>query len=178
MDQGLKQSGVSLINGRADKFEVLRTYLPKSQYKDWVNVSHDIVSSTIRWFVEFCQSIKDSDIIDLALEEPMIPVFARSGAFAKQNKLYGALVYGFSRIRQIGDIYAINPRSMKKVFTGNGNAGKARIVKRARLYYDVNLWPASKADKEALADAIGIGYTLWKHRGFARNGVHLIRGIK
>jgi len=124
--------------------------------------------------VELTQTIDEEEILDVAIEEPFSTPM-RAGSVAKQNRLFGALVNGLCNNRQIGDIYSVHPRSMKKIFTGNGNAEKPRIVKRAILYYDVRLWPASKADKEALADAIGIGYSLWKHRKFKRNGVNMIR---
>lgn len=117
-------------------------------------------------------------MVDVAIEEPMTPAFQRIGGFGKQCKLFGALVHGFCADKQIGSIYSINPRSMKKIFTGNGNAQKDRIITRAKLYYNVDSWPMSKADKEALADAIGIGYSLWKHQRFERNGIHCIREVK
>lgn len=123
---------------------------------------------------------------DLAIEEPIYSWGRKNPkGFAKQNLFIGALITILDP--KIEKLWTVNPKSMKLAFTGNGKADKDLMIEKAMWFIDKRWakwgqkpdvpfeWPKRKAAREAIADAIGIGITAWRHHlGHPVSGVELL----
>lgn len=159
IDPGSNVAGIALAECTPRKIKFTRHYLSINRNGNWIERTMHVVENFIRWIDNDIDRAYVNDKYLLAIEEPMIPRFDRIGAASIQNRFIGVLLgklYPFKC-----SIYFINPRSMKKIFTGNGMASKNEVIDRAVRYYIHN--HKTKPGQECIADSIGIAYSCWAY---------------
>lgn len=162
IDPGSNVAGIAFTECTPKSFKVIKHYLTINRDGNWIERTMHVVENFIRCINNDLEQYspdktKYNEVI--AIEEPMIPRFDRIGAASIQNRFIGVLLgklYPFK-----SSIYLINPRSMKKIFTGSGGASKDDVINKALRYY--NHSHRTKPGKECIADAIGIAYSCWAH---------------
>lgn len=131
-------------------------YLANNREGNWLERTFSIVHSIEKWVRDHSDNRYN---MVLAIEEPMIPRFDRVGAASIQNRFLGILLAKMFPFKH--HVYLVNPRSVKKVFTGDGNAKKDMLIERALDLYEHS--HRTKPGKECIADSIAIAYTCWKY---------------
>ena len=175
IDPSLSLTGAALIKVRGNKLEILDTDFVSRDEIDWYDQCQKIVK-------QLEEVYKGVAFDTLAIEEPIFSWGRRNPqGFFKQSVLVGMLLNSalitipdFSSTAELKNIALINPKTMKLVFTKDGKAKKDAIIEKARHWYS---FPETrKVQREAIADAIGIGYTFWRFAQRPQNfkGVTLI----
>lgn len=124
---------------------------------DWYARCEDITRTMCEWITVYHNLYGKSEII---IEEPVQP-YNRNlfQAQAIQNRFLGMML---ARLPKDCRIYLANPTSVKKCFAGNGRADKDDIVKECATLYKHS--HRTQAGKEAIADAVGMAFTLWQYK--------------
>lgn len=170
IDPGLGKTGITLLSAVGSSFNVqkIKCITPKTSDL-WEKINH--VTSNLK--VEFPHSYTY-----LAIEEPIYSWGRKNPkAFAKSNILVGTLLSHFED--SIKKAYLLNPTTVKRIFAGGGKADKDDMVERA-IGYSVHLRNVgNRKSREAIADSLGIAYTLWfylRNPGSKLNGITKVWG--
>lgn len=143
IDPGLTCTGFCVIEIRSGELGVAELGVLKSD-KD------ERLDNRIALIVDELE--KQADGVDIVCVEDCYIGPNAQGAL-KQAELIGVI---WDRFRNKGLISVrVAPKRVKKLFTGNGNAGKPLMVKTAEKHIKVKL-DGSKAVREAKADAFAI----------------------
>ena len=171
IDPGLTKTGVALGRAKGGKLVILKHLIIGAEGKDWYEKCNDIAVRVTEWITD---NTSTYDVLHIMIEEPINMMQQRAWSAAIQNRLFSCLIRLLKGIdgRTIL-ITTIIPISMKKMFTGYGRAAKDDIVDRASKIYRFK-GNYSKANSEALGDAIAICWCSWK---YTKSGVLKVKGV-
>lgn len=173
IDPGFTRTGVVLGRAKEGKLIVLKHFLIAAEGKTWYEKCDFIAEGVSAWIL---QNTSTYDILHIMVEEPINMMQARAWSAGIQNRLFGRLISCLKELNAEDRtvlISTIFPKTMKKMYTGYGNASKNDIVDRAAKMYNFRE-NYSVLNRETLGDAIGICWCSWK---FARSGLQSMTGV-
>lgn len=113
--------------------------------------------------------------LTVAIEQPYVNLVGPGNAF-KQGVFIGGLVQMLRRNPRVQQIAMVNPKTAKLALGSDGDSAKEWMVAKAAEFYPTIGTFALKSVREAIADAVGIGFAVYKFdNGQIDKGVEYIQ---
>ncbi len=173
IDPGLTATGIVLARPRNKGIEVVRTGVMGAEGENWYEKCDNLSLRIKNWII---QNTSQLDMIWVMVEEPTNMLQSRAWSAALQNRLLSMMVHNVTLIgmeERTVRVSIIHPMTVKKLFTGKGNADKDDMIDAAKLIYQFKKkW--NRKIQEATADAIAIAHCCWLYN---RSGDEDMKGI-